>query len=175
MAVAVGKEPGEYRNDPKIASYLALLRGYLRSYYDAQPLLNKIAALRASAVGPELLEKPQKDALVAELGRLQHADGGWSLTDLGTWERGDKTPLETRSDGYATGLIALALEESAAAERAGTRGTMSPLTTRGVGWLVANQNNSTGSSPAWSLNKNRDPKSYAGLFMTDAATAYAVL
>ena len=42
--------------------------------------------------------------------RLQHADGGWSLTDLGTWKRRDGTPLETRSDGYATGLVVLVLE-----------------------------------------------------------------
>jgi len=48
-------------------------------------------------------------------------------------------------------------------------------TRRGIGWLIANQNKTTGAWPAWSLNKNRDPKSDAGLFMSDAATGYAVL
>ena len=124
---------------------------------------------------PDLLSQAQKTQLVMELKKRQHPDGGWSLTDLGTWERRDKTPLETRSDGYATGLIVLALEETGSAERSGTHGAMSPLTTRGLGWLVSNQDKQTGSWPAWSLNKNRDPNSDAGLFMTDAATGYAVL
>ena len=92
---------------------------------------------------------------------------------MGTWERRDKTPLETRSDGYATGLIVLALEEKGAGET-GTRVTASPMVKRGLDWLLAHQDK-TGSWPAWSLNKNRDPKSEAGLFMTDAATGYAVL
>ena len=102
-------------------------------------------------------------------------DGGWSLTDLGTWERRDKTPLETRSDGYATGLIVLALEETGADKQSGTSDTSSPMVRRGIVWLLRNQDQVTGSWPAWSLNKNRDPKSEAGLFMTDAATGYAVL
>ena len=171
MAMAVGKAPGNYRNDSKIATNLILLGGYLRSHYDGQPTVNKIVTLWASAYLPNLLTSAQQTALSGELTRLQHADGGWSLTDLGTWERRDKTPLETRSDGYATGLIVLALEEQGSAFRSATN----PVTNRGVNWLLANQNKTTGSWPAWSLNKNRDPKSDAGLFMTDAATGYAVM
>jgi hypothetical protein len=166
MAMAVGRAPGHYRDDKKIATNVALLRTFLLGHYDEQPVLNKVAVLWASAWMPGLLNDSQKTALAGELKKLQHADGGWSLTDLGTWERRDQTPLETRSDGYATGLIVLALEQN----KIGV-----PEAARGAGWLKANQDKATGSWPAWSLNKNRDPQSDAGLFMTDAATGYAVL
>ncbi len=166
MAMAVGRAPGHYRDDKKIATHVALLGTFLRSHYDAQPVLNKVAALWASASMPGLLSKAQETELAEELKKLQHDDGGWSLTDLGTWERRDKTPLETRSDGYATGLIVLALEQNGIGVRQAERG---------ASWLKANQDKATGSWPAWSLNKNRDPQSDAGLFMTDAATGYAVL
>src|SRR5260370_42596301 len=49
MAVAVGRAPGNYRKDPKIAANGSLLRDFLRTHYDAQPVVNKIAALWASA------------------------------------------------------------------------------------------------------------------------------
>ena len=173
MALTVGRTPGNYRNDPAIASNLALLRGYLRSHYEAQPLVNKIVALWASGSMQELLTRAQEMALVAEINKLQHADGGWSLTDLGTWERRDKTPLETRSDGYATGLIVLALE--GAGGRAASHSSTAVMMKRGANWLLTHQDKESGSWPAWSLNKNRDPKSDAGLFMTDAATGYAVM
>jgi hypothetical protein len=78
----------------------------------------------------------------------------------------DATPLETRPDGYATGLIVLALEENHVKDDA---------VTHGIAWLKANQDKTTGAWPAWSLNKNRDPKSNIGQFMSDAATSYAVL
>ena len=116
-----------------------------------------------------MVSPAQTRALLDQLDRREHEDGGWSLTDLGTWERRDKTPLETRSDGYATGLIVLVLEETTANPHD------NPHVARGVGWLLANQDKTTGAWPAWSLNKNRDPKSDIGKFMSDAATGYAVL
>jgi squalene-hopene/tetraprenyl-beta-curcumene cyclase len=72
-----------------------------------------------------------------------------------------------RSDGYATGLIVLVREETGAAADAHVA--------RGIKWLLANQDKATGAWPAWSLNKDRDPQSDAGPFMSDAATSYAVL
>ena len=166
MAVTVGNAPDHYRDEAKVAANLAALRGYLRSHYEAQPLLNKVVALWASARMPGLMTGPDRSRLVAELGRLQRTDGGWSLADLGTWVRRDNTPLETRPDGYATGLVVLVLEENRA-ENAAVK--------RGIEWLKANQDKSTGAWPAWSLNKNRDVKSDVGKFMSDAATSYAVL
>jgi hypothetical protein len=166
MAMAVGKAPDHYREDPRIAANLELLTGYLQTHYEAQPLLNKIAAYWASAYVPGLLARAQRSELLADLAVRQQDDGGWSLGDLGTWQRMDSTPIETRSDGYATGLVVLAFEENHIADS---------HVRRGLDWLTSNQDKATGAWPAWSLNKNRDPKSDAGPFMTDAATGYAVL
>jgi squalene-hopene/tetraprenyl-beta-curcumene cyclase len=166
LAEVVANAPDNYRNDPNLIGNLAALRVYLRGHYSTQPLLNKIVVLWASAQFPGLLTPPERKALLTEINGIQREDGGWSLTDLGTWQRRDKTPLETRPDGYATGITVLALEENHIANA---------YVKRGVKWLVANQDRTTGAWPAWSLNKNRDPKSNVGLFMSDAATGYAVL
>ncbi len=168
MALTVATAPENYRSDPAIAANLNLLLAYLRMHYGEQCLLNKIVALRAAAAYSGLLTDSQRNTLLELLYTLQRPDGGWSLTNLGAWQRRDKTPLETRSDGYATGLIVLALEETGATRH-------NPHVARGLAWLVANQDKATGAWPAWSLNKNRDPKSNVGLFMSDAATSYAVL
>jgi squalene-hopene/tetraprenyl-beta-curcumene cyclase len=130
-------------------------------------MLNKVVALWASAWFPAVMNPAERSNLIDALNHAQHEDGGWSLTDLGTWERRDKTPLETRSDGYATGLSVLVLEETGADAHANVA--------RGIDWLKVNQDKTTGAWPAWSLNKNRDPKSDVGKFMSDAATGYAVL
>jgi len=169
MAVAVAKAPDNYKDDPKIAANLFALTGYLSSHYEAQPLVNKIVALWASKSFPGVLTPAQTAKLLKDVEALQRPDGGWSLTDLGTWERVDNTPLETRPDGYATGLLVLVLEETE------IRPENDPHVARGRAWLLANQDKTTGAWPAWSLNKKRDPASNVGKFMSDAATSYAVL
>lgn len=166
LAKTIADAPDNYRNDPTIVGNLAALRVYLLGHYDAQPLLNKTVLLWASGQFPGVLTQAQRKTLLAELYGKQRADGGWSLTDLGTWQRRDKTPLETKPDGYATAVVVLALEANHV--------TTSYLQ-RGLGWLVTNQDKTTGAWPAWSLNKNRDPQSNVGMFMSDAATGYAVL
>ena len=166
MAEAVANAPDNYRADPKITGNISSLRVYLTSHYEAQPLLNKIVVLWASAQFPGLLTPPQRNKLLEDIYGCQRADGGWSLADLGTWQRRDHTPLETRPDGYATGITILALEQNHVAN---------PNVESGVQWLIANQDKTTGAWPAWSLNKNRDPNSNIGKFMSDAATSYAVL
>jgi squalene-hopene/tetraprenyl-beta-curcumene cyclase len=169
MAVAVGTAPDHYRDDPKIAAHLAALTGYLSSHYEAQPLLNKVVALWASDWFSGVLTDAQRAKLLEDLYARQRADGGWSLTDLGAWRRMDDTALETRPDGYATGLIVLVLEE--ASPNSGSNLHVA----QGIAWLVNNQDKTTGAWPAWSLNKSRDPRTNTGKFMSDAATSYAVL
>jgi squalene-hopene/tetraprenyl-beta-curcumene cyclase len=129
--------------------------------------VNRIVLLWASAKYPGLLTEKERAALVNLVLAEQQMDGGWSLTSLGSWKRHDSTALETKSDGYATGLTVLALEET------GMRRL--PQVSRGITWLLKNQNRSEGLWPAWSLNKQRDSASDIGHFMNDAATGYAIL
>jgi squalene-hopene/tetraprenyl-beta-curcumene cyclase len=165
MALAVAWAPGHYRADPGIQANLRLLRSYLKREYASQPLLNRIVVLWASAKLPGLLSGKEKRELVETILKQQQPDGGWSLASLGTWTRSDHTPQKTGSDGYATGLITLAL--------AHTHARRARLMARD--WLETHQNGEDGSWRADSLNKNRDPATDAGKFMTDAATGYAVL
>jgi squalene-hopene/tetraprenyl-beta-curcumene cyclase len=167
MAIAVSKAPGNYRNDAKVAGHVALLTAYLVSHYEAQPLLNKVVALWAAESFPDVISQDQRQALLKTLYALQRDDGGWAMSDLGAWKRRDNTALETRPDGYATGLVVLVLEEMP--------GVSDSHAARGIQWLEANQDKSTGAWPAWSVNKKRDPNSDVGKFMSDAATSYAAM
>ena len=116
-----------------------------------------------------LLTHDQQNKIVEETLAKQRDDGGFSMSQLiGAWKRHDNTPLDTSSDGYATGLIAFVLEQVEAPQ------TQAPLK-RALGWLSRNQIESDGRWPAVSLNNNRAVLSDTGLFMSDTATAYAVL
>jgi len=166
-AIAIGLAPEEYRRERAIRPKLDLLRGYLNREYHKQPLINCIAVLWASTRIPGLLTTEKRAVLLKEIRDHQQADGGWTLSNLGSWKRRDNTPLDTESDGYATGLIVYVLTQAGVSpDRAEVK--------KATSWLIVNQQKD-GHWSATSLNKKRDPASDPAKFMTDAATSYAVL
>jgi squalene-hopene/tetraprenyl-beta-curcumene cyclase len=167
-AIAVHGAPGGYAAAAENLERVKALDDYLRKNSDAQPLINRAMLLWVSALAPDLLTRDQKQAVADALIAAQQTDGGWSTASLGSWKRNDGTPLDTRTDGYATGLVTFVLESADYAR------AKAPVT-RGLAWLVAHQDQTTGAWSAVSLNKQRDPASDTGRFMSDAATAYAVL
>jgi len=170
-AIAVGTAPKNYRSNPEIQNSLKMLREYLNREYAAQTLSNRAVLLWASAKLPGLLDPARQKALINEVLNKQQPDGGWSLTSMsGDWKRHDGTPQEARSDGYATGLIAFALQQAGISQE-------NAQLKKGLAWLAANQSRTEGFWLAYSLNNNEEhhisPDTVR--FMKDAATAYAVL
>lgn len=175
-AIAVGREPQGYAQRAEVQPNLERLRAYLRTHVD-QPLwkrflrrddphlFNRAMLLWASAELPGLLSNEERRSLVTELYAAQDADGGWKLSSLGYWRH---AAAESEADGYATGLISYALEQT------GTPANNEHLA-RALAWLAAHQDGRTGMWGASSLNKRRDPATNVGRFMSDAATAFAVL
>jgi len=167
-AIAAGSAPKEYQ--ASVQDEVKMLSEYLQREQAGQSLLNRVVLLWASTKLPALLTADQKKQIVAELLGKQQEDGGWSASSLvlNTWKRRDSTALPSVSDGYATGLVSFVLER-AGVPRSGAqlKGALS--------WLARNQDKTTGVWAATSLNKQRDPASDAGRFMSDAATAFAVM
>ncbi len=180
-AMAVGTAPESYQSSPNIQGSLALLRDYLKRESAAQSTINRVFLLWASTKLPGLLAPEEQSAIIHEIMSRQQADGGWRLASITwrwngwslrslvkMWLREDGTPLGGKSDGVATGLATLVLHGAGVARE-------NSQLRRGLSWLASNQNAAEGFWPASSLNKKRNPTSDTGRFMSDAATAYAVL
>ena len=167
-ALAVGSAPDRYASAPEIKDSLDQLRGYFQKQFEHESLHNRLVALWASSRVPDLLTAEQRRATIDQAFALQQSDGGWSSSSLGPFTHVDNTPNDTGTDGYATALNVLALQS-------GGIGATDPRLAKGLEWLRRNQDRATGRWAATSLNKRRDPESDPGKFMSDAATAYAVL
>jgi squalene-hopene/tetraprenyl-beta-curcumene cyclase len=150
-ALAIGTAPDPYRDSPLIQRQIEDMRVYLRREYTRQPLVNRMFLLWTSSRLPGLISAEDRKALLTEIAAAQNKDGGWPLAG------------NPRSDGYPTALAVLALPPT------------SPAAERGRAWLLRNQDPTTGSWPSWSPNKERDPATDVGKFMSDAATGYAIL
>jgi hypothetical protein len=167
-ALAVARAPASYGSDPAVVPQIEELRTYMRGGLTGQSLYSRTLILIADSELHGIADPAQREAIVADLIAAQAPDGGWSLPALAPWQRVDKTPLPTTSDGYATAIVALALRESALP-------SASAALARARHWLITHQDKATGAIPAKSINKDRQPGTDAYLFMTDHATGITAL
>jgi len=166
LTMAITRAPGNYAAAPDTREHVAAMRSYLRRRYREQPLLNQLYVLWASATAKDLLTAEERHALLERVRGLEQKDGGWSSYSLDHVARVDESEPSTASDGYATALVTLALKD------AGPSGH--EAREHGLTWLRTHQE-ADGRWPARSLNKDRNDQNVAALFMSDAATGYAVL
>jgi squalene-hopene/tetraprenyl-beta-curcumene cyclase len=168
-ALATGLAPDGYSREPAVQEALSRLRDYLRRAYPDQTLMNRINLLWVAGKMPDLIDPAAREALLGEISARQRADGGWSVASLmPNWKRHDGSPLPEVSDGYATGLISLVLQESGVP-------TGDPRLRRSLAWLEDHQSHWNGRWSASSPNGRRWLLNEARPFMDDAATAFAVL
>ena len=147
-----------------------MLREYLVRERESQILIDRVMLLWASTQSAGTA-----DAGAAEVHHRMKRSASSRRTEASACprssERGsgsDNTPLETKSDGYATGVVAFALQQAGV-----TRDQ--PQLKRALAGSTHNQDKTDGRWLAYSLNKQRDLSTDIGRFMSDAATAYAVL
>jgi squalene-hopene/tetraprenyl-beta-curcumene cyclase len=168
-AIAIGTAPGYYTPgaDTDTDASVALLKGYLKDQSPKQNLHNRAWGLWAAAKVEGILTKAEQKKVIDQLLDKQQDDGGWNLVSLGDWVRNDRTEQETSSDGYATGFVLHVLQTAGVPKD-------NVQNVKGLAWLKRNQA-PTGEWRTVSVVKKRDTASHSGKFMSDAATAFAVL
>ena len=160
-AIAVGVAPGNYAQSKAAQKGLQGIQRYLKNH-PSENLHQEAMILWASSYLPQLMTKAQQQACIKKLFALQKKDGGWNLTNLGNWKRGDKKKQDAKSsDGYATGFTIYVLR------RAGIPAGDKRIQ-RGIAWLKANQRQ----SGRWiTRSQYRDRKHY----ISHAASAFALM
>ena len=60
-----------------------------------------------------VLTAGERQRIVDDLVGRQETNGGWSTASLvGEWKRHDSTPMDKKTDGYATGLVTYVLRQA---------------------------------------------------------------
>ncbi len=167
-ALAVGMAPEDYRSTPAIQASLERLRAYLDRNYSMQPLHQRLALLWAATVLPGLIDPARRQAIIDEALHAQNWDGGWSLYALAPSYRRGRRILRLWSDGYATGFVTLVLQQAGVPRS-------NPQLRRGLSWLRGHQRLPQGGWRTSSINEWQSSVNPVSRFMSDAATAYAVL
>jgi squalene-hopene/tetraprenyl-beta-curcumene cyclase len=164
-ALATGLAPADYQARPEIRRNVAALTAYLRAQQANSALHNRLFVLWASSKLRDLLPASDKQAILAELGRKQEADGGWALEAMGPWPKHDAAPASVGSNSYLTALAAFTMEQAG-------KTASDPVLSRALAWLRTHQN-SEGYWAAESMNHKHASGTLPEKFMSDAATGYA--
>ena len=159
-ALAIASAPESYKSTPEVTERLKALGAYFQKQHGNVSPLNQLTAVWATSRVPALLTDTQRKATVDAAFASQQPDGGWSTAAIGNYSRVDNTESDTRTDGYATALATLALQA------AGVPSNDARLA-KGLAWLKGHQDRATGRWMAASPNKERDPESDAGKFLSD--------
>jgi squalene-hopene/tetraprenyl-beta-curcumene cyclase len=133
VALAVGYAPDAYSASDEAKAGLAKLQSFIRNR-PPENLHDKAVLLWASVRTPGLISSEQQVAYERALLGSQQKDGGWTLPSLGSWPRKDGAPNDPNglSDGYATGLVAMALCQRGRTER-------DVSVARAIRWLRSHQ------------------------------------
>ncbi len=161
-AVAIGKAPNAYKDEPSAKAGVEKLVRYLHDK-PAPSLHHQAMRLWAAARLDGIYDDGQKTAAIKALKALQRADGGWNLPSLGDWGRRDGTANDkaSPSDGFATGFIVHVLREAGVPKE-------DPAVARGTAWLKANQR----ASGRWFTRSVTNDKAH---YISHAGTAFALL
>lgn len=155
-ALAAGTVPAGTPHGP--AEGIARMKAYVRAHLAGASLHDRTAMLWASSSLDGLLTEEQAQTVADELRSKQRPDGSFALARL----MGKRARRKDPPDGYATALATLALC---------TTGRDGEAVHAGRSWLEQHQR-PDGSWPGRSVNTTSRT---AERYMTDAATAYAVL
>lgn len=163
VALGIGYLPESNHEGPAARRSIERLRSYLRTNIPAN-WHERAILLWASVRTPGLLTSAERAGYIDSLLRLQRPDGGWALTTLGQWPRHDGAPNDPNgpSDGYATGLITMAICQSGF-------GVEAEPVKRSFDWLKTHQRES-GRWFTASLYSDRFEN-----YLSNMATSYALM